>query len=141
MVGNAAILIDGRGTGIERLWSVDFSGRKIVVRPDRVFEDDTGVVVAQRFRTGRKSASEAKKPIWSILLAAGNAMFPRSRIRLEAFYPASGSVVPMAPEQPSRALADYAEAVGGIERGAFEPRVSRDCPACRFYFICTSEDR
>lgn len=140
MVENAARAVEADGRPIERVWSVTIAGRTVVVRPDRVVEAADGTIVAQRFRTGRRSSDEAAKPFWSLLAAAGTAMYPGREVRLEASYPATAESERIRPRRTGAELSVYVEALDGIERGDFRPRASRDCPNCQFYFICTSGD-
>jgi hypothetical protein len=107
--------------------------------PDRVTQTPDGAIVAQRIRTGRKTKSESGKAFWAFLEAAGHAVFSGQRVQLEAFYPATGESVKIVPYDRDKSLDMYAAAIAGIERGAFTPKQSRDCPSCQFYFICTSE--
>ena len=140
MVANAADVAVADGTPVERVLSVVVAGQTVLVRPDRVVELPDGTLVIRRFRTGRRSKGEAGKPIWALLAAAGEAMFPGQEVRLEAFYPASAETERISPKRDGTEFDVYVEALDGIGRGDFPPRTSRDCPTCQFYFICTAED-
>jgi DNA helicase II / ATP-dependent DNA helicase PcrA len=135
----AAVIASDQGVPVEAVWRLTIAGRPVIAMPDRVAQLPDGTVVAQRIRTGRKTKSEAGKAIWAFLQAAGRAAFPGRTVRLQAFYPATGEQVHIAPEDPEESFAMYEDAIAGIERGLFTPTPSRDCPACQFYFICTSE--
>jgi superfamily I DNA/RNA helicase len=139
MVRKAADLIAmDKGTPVDGAWRLTIAGRPVVAMPDRVTKLPDGTIVAQRIRTGRKTKSEPDKAIWALLDAAARVTFGRA-VRLEAFYPASGEQVPIVPSDRAKSMEMYAAAIAGIEKGAFAPKVSRDCPSCQFYFICTSE--
>ncbi|GJD34009.1 ATP-dependent helicase [Methylobacterium aerolatum] len=130
--------IDG-GPPAERVWSTSLAGSLITLRPDRVYEAADGTIVAQRFKTGRKSKSEADNAIWALMGEAGAALFLGRAIRLEAFYPALGETDPITPDRT--AMKAYLDALAGIRSGDFRPvpKDPRDCPSCQFYFICTRD--
>lgn len=140
MVANAVGAASTDDAPIESVLSVVLAGQTVVVRPDRVVERPDGTIVIRRFRTGRKTKGEAGKPIWALLAAAGEAMFPGRAVRLEAFYPASAETDPIEPARDGTELDGYVAALDGIARGDFRTRTSRDCPTCQFYFICSAED-
>jgi DNA helicase-2/ATP-dependent DNA helicase PcrA len=133
-----AIALD-KGAPVYAAWKLTIAGRIVSATPDRVTQTPDGAIVAQRIRTGRKTKSEAGKAIWAFLEAAGRAVFSGKEVRLEAFYPATGECAPIVPADRDKSLEMYETAIAGIERGAFAPKTSRDCPSCQFYFICTSE--
>lgn len=139
MVRATVAAADDGGGHVERIWSANLGGTVITLRPDRVYETRDGAIVAQRFKTGRKSKSERDNAVWALLQDAGAALFPGREIRLQAFYPALGVADPIPPNRAS--LKAYAEAIGGIGRGDFRPTPQdpRDCPSCQFYFICTRD--
>jgi superfamily I DNA/RNA helicase len=140
MVRRAAELIAlDEGTPIDATWRLMIAGRLVTAMPDRVTRMPDGSIVAQRIRTGRKTKSETGKGIWALLEAAGRVVFPGRDVRLEAFYPATGERVGIIPDDREKSLEKYESAIAAIERGAFAPNPSRDCPSCQFYFICTSE--
>lgn len=133
--------IPPRGVELEREWTMPIDGHTVGVRPDRVFRTASESIVAQVLRTGRQAKGEAKKPVWSVLAAAGRNAYPGQEIHLEAFYPARGLAVPIQPTDDRAAFDGYRKALASIARGEFEPLPSRDCPTCPYYFVCTSEDR
>ena len=127
------------GAEANREWLAAVGGRKIALRPDRVLETPSGIL-AQRLKTGRRSKSEDEKPGWALMGIAAAQEFPGRRIELEAFYPAKAGRVPMVPAKGGKAIAEYSDAIAGIENGEFSPSPGRECPTCQYYFICTSED-
>ena len=133
-----AIALD-YGTPVDAAWRLTIAGCAVTAIPDRVTQTPQGAVIAQRIRTGRKTKSESGKAIWAFLEAAGRAVFSGQRVQLEAFYPATGERVEIVPDDRDKSLDMYAAAIAGIQRSAFAPKQSRDCPSCQFYFICTSE--
>ena len=140
MVRRAADLIAlDDGAPLPGPWRVTLAGRQVTALPDRVTEAPGGDIVAQRIRTGRKTKNEPTKAVWAFLEAAGRAMFRGRNLRLEAFYPATGEVTPIVPDDRDKSLQMYETAIRNIERGEFTPKTSRACPSCQFYFICTSE--
>ena len=139
LVANAATAAI-RGIPLERTWSVSVAGRTVTVKADSVMEQADGTILARRFKTGRRTKSEAGKPVWALLAAAAEATFPGREVRLEAFYPAISDGQAMQPKRDGSELDVYIRAIQGIEQGLFPPETGRDCPSCHFYFICTAED-
>ena len=135
----AAVLASDAGEPLDTVWRMTIAGRPVIAMPDRAVRLPDGSIVVQRIRTGRKTKSETGKAIWAFLQAAGRAMFPGQKVQLRAFYPATGEQVPIVPDDPADSFATYTDAIAGIERGDFTPKLSRACPSCQFYFICTSE--
>ncbi|MGE8131427.1 UvrD-helicase domain-containing protein [Methylobacterium sp. NPDC080182] len=140
MVANAVTALADAGQVIDRHWSVVVGGRTIHLRPDRVVEMPDGTVLAQVFKTGRKSKSERTKAVWELLGEAVRQTHPGRPFELQAVYPAIPEAVPIDPDQGGKGIAEYGTALEGIEAGRFEPTPSTDCPTCRFYFVCTAED-
>ncbi len=140
MVERSVVAIHAGDVTLDNVWTVGLAGRRITLRPDRVLETPSGTIVAQRFKTGRKTKGEAEKPVWELLHAAGRQEFGGRDIRLEAFYPAAGEREVIVPKADSKGLDKYVRALDGIEAGAFGPIPARECPDCQFYFICTSQD-
>jgi len=135
----AGIIAAEQGASIDVQWRLTISGRPVVAMPDRVTQAQSGEIIVQRLRTGRKTKNEPTKAIWAFFEAAGRAMFLGRPVRLEAFYPAIGELAGISPEDRDKSLEMYESAIAGIERGEFTPNPSRDCPSCPYYFICTSE--
>lgn len=135
--GTVSSLIDGQEATTE--WTAAVGSKTITLRPDRVLETPSGIL-AQRLKTGRKAKSEDEKPGWALMGVAAAQAFPGRRIELEAFYPAKAGRVSIMPAKGGKAIADYSEAIAGIENGEFSPAPGRDCPTCQYYFVCTSED-
>lgn len=140
MVENAVALLDDGGRAVDRQWHAATAGGTIGVRADRVVERPDGSIIAQVYRTGRKSKSETEKAIWELLGEALRQAHPDRTVRLQAVYPATPEAVDIDPDQGGAGLAAYADAIAGIEAGRFPPTPSGDCPTCRFYFVCTAED-
>ncbi|MCJ2102373.1 UvrD-helicase domain-containing protein [Methylobacterium sp. E-046] len=140
MVERSATAIDAREVTLDNAWTVTLAGRRIALRPDRVLQTPSGTIVAQRFKTGRKTKAEAEKPVWELLQAAGRQGFSGRDVRLEAFYPAAGEREVIAPKGDGKGLDRFVRALEGIEAGEFKPIPARECPDCQFYFICTSQD-
>ncbi len=120
-------------------WSVVINGRRVFVTPDRVLRDAHGIVRVQRIRTGRKTKSEASKPIYALLQRGAREKYPRERVTVETFYLASGERMAAGTGDEGKHIALYADAIAGIERGDLhaEPEARR-CPNCPYYFVCGS---
>lgn len=119
-------------------WSIPVGPRQVLITPDRVLVDADGSVRVQRIRTGKKTKSEAGKRIYALLRKGAQQNYPRQRISIEAFYLSTGEVVAIVPKSDDKLIAEYAEAIAGIERGAFHAvPEARRCPNCPSYFICT----
>lgn len=119
-------------------WSVELDGKVITFTPDRVVITPGGEVRVQRIRTGRKIKSEADSPIYALIRRGAAARYPRRRVSVETFYPATGECVPVgAPKNDAKALKSYTDAIRDIEVGRFPPTTdTRYCPTCPCYFIC-----
>ena len=119
-------------------WVVDLgAGRRVSVLPDRVFEDAYGSVVVQRVRTGKRTKSEAAKPIYSLLSLGVEQRHPGRRTKVETLYLADGMAVAAGVGDRTKALDTYRDAIAGIEAGRFAPKpVARTCASCRSYFVC-----
>ncbi|SDO22833.1 Superfamily I DNA or RNA helicase [Methylobacterium phyllostachyos] len=140
MVENAVTLLDEDGAIVDRHLHVTIAEGHIGVRADRIVEKLDGTIVAQIYRTGRKSKSEDEKAIWELLGEAMRQTYPGRTVVLQAVYPATPEAVNIDPDQGGAGLTEYADAIAGIEAGHFPTKPSSDCPTCRFYFICTAED-
>lgn len=128
-------------TGIDKdtALTASLNGKQIRVKPERVLVTPEGSVTFQRLKTGRKAKNEIKKPVWELMLLAGQQMYPGNRITLEACYPGLRELVSMIPSG-GKGLQSYSDAIVSIESGLFPPSPNQNCPTCPFYFICTSED-
>ncbi|MCB4803722.1 superfamily I DNA/RNA helicase [Methylobacterium brachiatum] len=140
MVENAVGLLDEDGTTVDRQRRVTTAGGSISVRADRIVEKPDRTIVAQIYRTGRKSKSEHEKAIWELLGEAMGQAYPGRKVVLQAVYPATPEAADIDPDQGGAGLTEYADAITGIKAGRFPTKPSSDCPTCRFYFVCTAED-
>jgi DNA helicase-2/ATP-dependent DNA helicase PcrA len=121
-----------------RDWSIPVGRRQVLITPDRVLIGADGSVRVQRIRTGKKTKSESGKRIYALLRKGAQQQYPGRRITVEAFYLATGEVMLVLPKSDDKLIAEYAEAITGIERGAFHAvPEARRCPNCPSYFICT----
>jgi CRISPR/Cas system-associated exonuclease Cas4 (RecB family) len=121
-------------------WHVRVGGKLVAVTPDRVIIGADGVVHVQRIRTGRQTASEPDNRIYALLRQGAAGKFPGKLVSVEIYYPATGEAigVPVGRKEQDK-LAEYSDAMAGIERGEFPVKTSdRQCPSCAFYFICNS---
>ena len=118
-------------------WSVPVGGRRVLITPDRVLIDVGGAVRVQRIRTGKKTKSESGKRIYALLRKGAQQKYPGRRISIEVFYLATGECMPVVPKSDDKLVAEYADAIAGVERGEFHavPH-ARSCPNCQSYFIC-----
>nr|WP_315762419.1 strawberry notch C-terminal domain-containing protein [Bradyrhizobium sp. SZCCHNS2005] len=85
------------------------------------------------------SARNRRLRVHYALLRKGAAQeFRGRRVSVEAFYLATGEVMLVPAKGDDKLIAEYADAIDGIERGEFhaEPEARR-CPNCPSYFICT----
>ena len=119
-------------------WSIPVGRRQVLITPDRVLIGADGSVRVQRIRTGKKSKSEPGKRIYALLRKGAQLKYPGRRLTVEALYLATGEVMPILPKSDDKLIAEYADAITGIERGAFHAvPEARRCPNCPSYFICT----
>jgi CRISPR/Cas system-associated exonuclease Cas4 (RecB family) len=117
-------------------WTVDLDGRSVTVTPDRVLIKTDGVHV-QRVRTGRKTKSEPEKILYAVLRRAAEARFPDRPIMIETYYLATGETVAVLAKNETKKLAEYRDAIDGIEQGMFPPDPEpRRCASCQSYFLC-----
>ncbi len=118
-------------------WQVPVGARRVAVTPDRVLLLPTDIVHVQRVRTGRETKSELTKPIYPLLMRGARHRYPGKTIRLEILYLSTGKRVPLEPTTDDKSVKEYADAITGIEQGAFLPDPdTRTCPNCPCYFIC-----
>ncbi len=119
-------------------WAVQVGDRHVVLKPDRVLLPPDGSIHVQRIRTGRETKSESEKPIYALLRRGATASYLGRHVIVETFYLATGNTTTVAGRRDERSLEQYAEAIDGIERGAFEstPEDPRMCPECQCYFMC-----
>lgn len=118
-------------------WSIPVGRRRVLIAPDRVLIGADGAVRVQRIRTGKKTKSESGKRIYALLRKGAQQKYPGRRISIEAFYLATGEVMPVPEKNDDKLIAEYADAIAGIERGAFHAvPEARRCPNCPSYFIC-----
>jgi DNA helicase II / ATP-dependent DNA helicase PcrA len=138
MVRSMAELIARETARYDRAeWSVPLGKRQILITPDRVLVSPDGSVRVQRIRTGRKTKSEPGKRIYALQRRGAALNYPRQRIATEILYLATGEIVPVPPGNDDKLLAEYTDAITGIERGDFHPEPDpRRCPNCPCYFLC-----
>jgi DNA helicase-2/ATP-dependent DNA helicase PcrA len=118
-------------------WSIPVGGRCVFITPDRVLIDADGAVRVQRIRTGKKTKSESGKRIYALLRKGAQQNYPGRRVSIEAFYLATGECMPVVAKNDDKLIAEYADAIAGIERGEFHALANvRSCPNCPSYFIC-----
>jgi DNA helicase-2/ATP-dependent DNA helicase PcrA len=119
-------------------WSIPVGRRHVLITPDRVLIGANGSVRVQRIRTGKKTKSESGKRIYALLRKGAQRKYPGRRVSIEAFYLATGEFMPVPVQNDDKLVAEYADAIAGIERGAFHAvPEARRCPNCPSYFICT----
>jgi hypothetical protein len=119
-------------------WSIPVGRRRVLITPDRVLIGVDGSVRVQRIRTGKKTKSETGKRIYALLRNGARQKYPGRRVSIEAFYLATGEFMPVPAKSDDKLVAEYADAIAGIERGAFHAvPEARRCPNCPSYFICT----
>jgi DNA helicase-2/ATP-dependent DNA helicase PcrA len=134
----AETIADETATYDRAEWSVPVGRRRVLITPDRVLIDAGGAVRVQRIRTGKKTKSESGKRIYALLRKGAQLKYPGRRISIEAFYLATGECMPVLPKNDDKLIGEYADAIAGIERGAFDAvPEARRCPNCPSYFICT----
>jgi DNA helicase-2/ATP-dependent DNA helicase PcrA len=120
-----------------REWTIPLGSRKIVITPDRVLIDPDGTVRVQRIRTGRKTKSEPDKPIYALLRLGAALKYPGKQLSIEIFYLGTGERVPVLAKNDAKLLAEYTDAIAGIESGDFHAiPEARRCPNCQCYFMC-----
>ena len=125
------------GTYDREEWEIPVNGKVVAIRPDRVLIGPTGAVRIQRVRTGRKTKSEPDNAIYALLRRGAAMRYPGTAVSIESFYLATGEAAPVAPRDDAKLIAQYAEAIDGIERGDFHPTPDpRRCPNCQCYFMC-----
>jgi superfamily I DNA/RNA helicase len=120
-----------------REWTIPVGSRKIVITPDRVLINSDSTVRVQRIRTGRKTKSEPDKPIYALLRLGAALRYPSKQVSIEIFYLGTRERVPVPERNDAKLLAQYTDAIGGIERGEFNAiPEARRCPNCQCYFMC-----
>ena len=118
-------------------WHVDVGSGLVAVTADRVVERADGSVLVQRVRTGKRTKSEAEKPIYALLRAGAAYRFPGKRISLETLYLGEGRAEAPRLDKAAEQLGDYAANIASIEAGLFVPKPeTRRCAGCECYFIC-----
>ena len=119
-------------------WHVDVGGGKLVaVTADRVVERPDGSVLVQRVRTGKRTKSEADKPIYALLQAGAASRFPGRRVGLETLYLGEGRAVAPRLDKAPKQLTEYGAIISSIESGVFAPEPdTRRCAGCQCYFVC-----
>ena len=134
-----SVVADEKGSSYPReQWNVDVGrGARISVTADRVVERPDGSILVQRVRTGKRTKSEADKPIYALLQAGAAARFPGKRIDLQTLYLSDGRVETPSLDKAAKNLADYAAIIASIEAGLFAPKPeTRRCAGCPCYFVC-----
>jgi DNA helicase-2/ATP-dependent DNA helicase PcrA len=135
--GMAEAIASETGQYDRQEWAVPVGGRKIIITPDRVVIGPDGTVHVQRIRTGRKTKSEAGKPVYALLRRGATLKYPGKRVSVEIFYLATRERVPLLADDDAKLLAKYSDAIADIERGDFHPEPeARRCPNCQCYFVC-----
>jgi hypothetical protein len=126
------------GTYDRQEWRVMLGTSSVSVTPDRVSITPEGVVRVQRSRTGKKTKSEAERPLYALLRRGAQQRYVGKPISVETFYLALGDVVVVPPGNEDKRLQKYVEAMAAIEGGEFPttPAEQRKCPNCPCYFSC-----
>lgn len=120
-------------------WIVDVGGgRRVAITPDRVLRRRDGSLLVQRVRTGKRTKSEADKPVYALLRAAAAQRHPGATVGLETLYLCEGCTEAPDLSKAAEHLDGYATAIAEIEAGRCEPRPgdARRCATCLSYFIC-----
>lgn len=134
----AEVVAEETATYARGEWSIPVGQRSVLITPDRVLVSADGLVQVQRIRTGKKVKSEPSKRIYALLRKGAAQKYPGRRVSMEAFYLATGEVMPVPAKNDDKLLGQYADAIAGIERGEFHAvPEARRCPNCPSYFICT----
>jgi DNA helicase II / ATP-dependent DNA helicase PcrA len=138
MVREMAEAIAGESAEYERAeWTVAVGKRKVLVSPDRVLVGADGSIRVQRVRTGRQTKSEPAKPIYALLRRGAALKYPGRNVSIEIFYLATRQVILVPQKDDDKLVGEYADAIGGIERGDFHAKPDlRRCPNCPCYFLC-----
>ena len=120
-----------------REWIVDVGPGKVAITPDRVLLTPEGGVRVQRIRTGKISKSEPDNEIYALLRKGAAQEYLGKSVSIETFYLASAEAVIVTVKNEDKKLAEYADAIRGIETGHFEAIPDqRQCPNCQCYFMC-----
>lgn len=119
-------------------WIVPLANGKVSITADRVLIEPSGLVRVQRNRSGKKTKSEIDKPIYALLRKGATQYHPGKQVSIEAFYLATGEVVPIPGAKDAKNLAEYDNAMANIARGDFNipSTLPRGCPNCPAYFAC-----
>lgn len=119
-------------------WTVELPYGRIRIVPDHVEirKDEQGpVATIQRWKTGRISSKEKKRPYYALLQAGARTSYASGRFRIEICSlrdDETEEVIPSAAQ-----IEEYEHAVQGILRGDFPPNPdSYECPHCPYFFIC-----
>jgi superfamily I DNA/RNA helicase len=117
-------------------WQVEIDGKKVLVLPDRVVNRKDGTVLVQQIRTGRRSKSEADKPLYGLLHHGAGQRYVGVQCTVETVYLGVGTRERVPESTEADGVAAYNEAIEGIEHGDFTPRPNQYCPNCPYYFVC-----
>ncbi len=138
----ARVRAQAEGRGERPTWTVDRPLGRVRVRPDHV-EVASGaegsVVRVQRWRTGRISSEEMKRPRYALLEAGASTSYAEGAVRVETVSLASDEAHVVAMDGDD-GLAAYDASIEGILRGDFGPKPdSFRCPHCPYFFVCPAE--
>ncbi|MBN8899980.1 MAG: hypothetical protein J0H57_03020, partial [Rhodospirillales bacterium] len=89
-------------------WSVPVGERRVTITPDRVVVTADGTVHVQRVRTGRKTKSEAEKPIYALLRQGAAAKYPGVQVNGGTFDLATGEPVEVSEKNDAKLIEQYA---------------------------------
>lgn len=118
-------------------WVVSVNGCEIAVTPDRVIIDPNGSVRVVRIRTGRKTKTEANRPIYGLFHCGVSQRYRNAPATVETFYVSTGERVESSERDADKKIREYEKAIEEIERGDFSKNIdARRCPNCPFYFLC-----
>ena len=119
-------------------WIIPLVNGKVSITPDRVIVEPSGLVRVQRNRTGKRTKSELDKPIYALLRKGASQYHPSKLISIEAFYLATGEVIPIPAGKDAKNLKAYDDALASIALGDFNipSPLPRSCPNCPAYFAC-----
>lgn len=98
--------------------------------------------VLRRVRTGRPSKSEQEHNLYGLYATAVTSAFPGARVETAYLSTDETRPVTLPAKSVTTRLGKYDAAILGILQRVFpaEPKDSRSCPRCPFYFVCPAGD-
>lgn len=117
---------------------VTFPGGSIVVQPDEVFIDDSGIHKVRRIRSGKLSSKEHERIEYSILLEAAELHYGKgTQVESVHLTCETHKTMKLSAKQRQGRLDKSANVLKSVSEGDYPISPStRSCPTCPNFFIC-----